>query len=1110
MQTTLLGLAIALILALMAALVGPFFIDWSQFRPQFEAEASRIMGAPVRVEGPLDARLLPAPTLRLNAVTLGSTRDASRIRAGKLDVEFSLSSLMRGEWRATELTLDAVDLTLQLDDQGRLAALSAPGLSNLGALTVDRLTLAGRVTLRDAQAGRAVTLDRVTFAGDVRGPAAAFRGDGEATVGERRVVYRLSSAPAPDNAGQRVRLTFDGARAGVGTEIDGLVTLPAGRPTFEGTLNLTRPVALASSAGALALPWRITSRLTADAQSVRLDQIDAAYGTEDSPLKFSGRAALTLGADPSFDLAMTARQLDADRFLARQGLPAEPFRQIGWLRAAIAAMPPPPMPASVTLGVDAVTLGGRPIQDVALALRGSGTDWRIETFEARIPGATRVTLKDGAIASGSDPRLTGAVSLDSADPDVLLGWLRGQSDLTWRAQQAVQATAQLEVTPRMLALSPFNIRLASGPLSGRVSLSESDQGRTKLDLDVSGDDIALNDPPAFGLALRDATAAALDVSAAVALKRLIVAKREFRNVGLRMQGSADVIAVDRLAFAGSDGGTVEASGRVDRRAGSGSGRIHVGDAATALTLAGLDGVVAASGPLDVEFSASMAANALPRLRARIAGAALDAEIEGASPLSADFDGAVLDLKVRQADIAPLAGMSGDNGLSAALSSKLSITRDAFTFDDLDVQIAGTRARGKLSLTRGPTPRFAGEIGMDTLDLPAAFAALIGARAAPETPLGMPLLRDWQGELNFQALSASLGGIELRPAKGTLTRNADSLFAGRVQGVLGGGSAELTSEARPSGDGVSLNMGVTLKDVDNAALRYRALMMPPGKSSLQATLTSRGRSPSALQGALSGGGTLHASGVRLSNFGLGAFDAAITAADSKTVPNDEALRDVVKLAMGEGALNLPPVDLPFTVSDGRLRVAATSVTTDEARLTLSGGYDWPADQIDGRVALARRDAARQANEPEIGLFIHGTPDAPQTMIDVSALSSWLALRAIDRETRRLDAIERGELPADAPVNAGAPPRAPAAAAPASVAPAGVAPSLAPSAGTPARRAAPKPVLPTPSPPPAVTSSAGPSLAPLPPPIDIKPAPTPRASKRTAPPATGWPTPPARMP
>ena len=59
MQTTLLGLAIAFIIALVAALVGPYFIDWNQFRPQFEAEATRIVGTPV----PFVASCSSAPTL---------------------------------------------------------------------------------------------------------------------------------------------------------------------------------------------------------------------------------------------------------------------------------------------------------------------------------------------------------------------------------------------------------------------------------------------------------------------------------------------------------------------------------------------------------------------------------------------------------------------------------------------------------------------------------------------------------------------------------------------------------------------------------------------------------------------------------------------------------------------------------------------------------------------------------------------------------------------------------------------------------------------------------------------------------------------------------------
>ena len=48
MQTTLLGFAIVIILALVAALVGPFFIDWSSYRGEFEARAGRLTGLEFR------------------------------------------------------------------------------------------------------------------------------------------------------------------------------------------------------------------------------------------------------------------------------------------------------------------------------------------------------------------------------------------------------------------------------------------------------------------------------------------------------------------------------------------------------------------------------------------------------------------------------------------------------------------------------------------------------------------------------------------------------------------------------------------------------------------------------------------------------------------------------------------------------------------------------------------------------------------------------------------------------------------------------------------------------------------------------------------------------
>ena len=147
MQTTLLGLTIAFILALVAALVGPYFIDWNQFRPQFEAEATKVIGAPVRVAGALDARLLPTPTLRLRPVVVGGANDLGKVRADKLDVEFSLGELMRGEWRANQLTVDGLALDLGLDQQGRIDWPASNGtvFTNGVSLLFERVKKSGQI-----------------------------------------------------------------------------------------------------------------------------------------------------------------------------------------------------------------------------------------------------------------------------------------------------------------------------------------------------------------------------------------------------------------------------------------------------------------------------------------------------------------------------------------------------------------------------------------------------------------------------------------------------------------------------------------------------------------------------------------------------------------------------------------------------------------------------------------------------------------------------------------------------------------------------------------------------------------------------------------------------
>jgi AsmA-like protein len=286
--------------------------------------------------------------------------------------------------------------------------------------------------------------------------------------------------------------------------------------------------------------------------------------------------------------------------------------------------------------------------------------------------------------------------------------------------------------------------------------------------------------------------------------------------------------------------------------------------------------------------------------------------------------------------------------------------------------------------------------------------------------------------------------------------------------------------------------------------------------MQMTLSSQGRSAAALVGALSGSGTVTMEAAKFAGLDPRAFEVAVRASDSGQARDDARLKQLVEPALAAGALSVGSVQVPFTIRDGRLRVAATTMDTQGVRAVISGGYDIPADQADVRAALALTLATSTSGRPEIQLFAAGTPDAMTRSVDVAALSSWLAVRAIDHETRRLDAIEKGEPPPPPPTPISIPKEASEDVSP-PVEPFSNVPLPAPN---PRRVKQPPPKAAAPSRPPAPPAAAAPpppasqqQVAPLPAPIEVKPAPGAVAKPKPKPPLALTPqvaSPPQRPP
>jgi large subunit ribosomal protein L24 len=1211
LQTTLLGLAIAFIIALVAALIGPYFIDWNQFRPQFEAEASRIVGTPVRVGGGLDARLLPTPALRLRTVTVGAASDPVRVSADKLDVEFSLGSLLRGEWRASELSLSGFALDLGLDRQGRFSGLSSAARVNLGSLTIDRMNVAGRISLHDAASGVTLRADDLVFGGDVRPQAGTMRGEGAFTWHGARIPFRLSSGQSADGKGTRVRFTADPGGRPLSADIEGVLTFDNAVPLLDGVLTLARPVE-AKGVGDWQ-PWKVSSRVKATPSAATFEQMEAAYGPEDSALRLTGGGSMRFGASPLLQLALSARQFDADRLLGKAAADAEPLRMLPALRTVVASLPALPVPARFELGAEQVVLAGRPLQNIALDVSASDNAWTLGAFAMRAPGATQVAASGVVNLTETPAQFVGPVSIDSVDPDALIAWLQGRADAVYRSQKPLRLSGRATLAPDRIALDDMNAAGAGGVLQGRVALIGNADGPSRFEAALKAASLDLDALSAVAGALAGPPSAWPD-AAQVSLEadRAVIAGQEVHPAALSVSYSPTTLSLDRLAIGdGRSGVSISGAGSFDRGSsrgkltmtaaapslaqigsviapfapvlaqrltapgGEGMARLRLqADAAAAqdsinlhgvvdidapqvkgsvtlaasppaaairafdlaalgraevkaetrlaaqqtaalLALLGLDRVAAAAnGPAWFESSLKGAWGTPLQVSAAVMGAGIDGNVSGTIDPAADPFAAKLNATLRRADLSPLFGLTTGTAAAGdvAFTSRVGIAGNVFTFDDLDGAVGASRVHGRLVLTRGEEAGVDGEIAMDTLDVaPVAAVAFGAAGRDPSAPLARGWLRGWRGRLAFEAARGVLpGGGELRPVRGAIRGDGQSLVLDGVRAGLGGGEVAIDLDARQSaqndGAGTSFKARVQLSGVDGAALRYRGLAMPPGQVALQMTLAGQGRSASGLAGALSGAGTLTLSDARIAGLDPRAFEVALRAGNSGQPTDDIRLKDIVEPVLSAGAVTVASAQIPFAIRDGRLRVENVVLEAPRARIAIAGGYDLPADQMDLRAIMSPVTTKPLNGRPEIRIDLNGSPDRLSRTLDVAALSSWLAMRAIDRETRRLDQLEHGgAVPApesdqlwDDPLPGAEPLPAPQVKVPARdprrKAPAAKAPPRAPApqASTPPAR-------------PADPPASGATLAPLPPPIDIRPAPgalrAPKPRAAVPPAATG---------
>ncbi len=1129
MQTTLLGVAIAIILAVLTALVGPLLVDWNSHRSLFEREASRLIGAPVRIAGAIDARLLPSPRFTADDIEIG--KGGGKIAVRSLGIELALAPLMRGNWRATELHVAGPQVTLGLDASGQIDTPDFPMTFNPDALAVERLSIEdGKVSFVDATSGGAVTLNRFWFNGEARSLIGPFKGEGAVTIGEELFPFRLSSGRYGEDSAIRLHVNIDPVNHPLSIETDGLLTLADGTPHFDGTLSLAKPVGIGLRGSArVTQPWRLSGKVKAGARSALIEQVEFLYGSEEQGQKLTGVADFKFGKSPRFDGVLSGRQIDLDRVqAASDGTRPPPAAAIRELIELGGAAFKPTFPIAIGIGIDQVTLGGNIVQNLRGDISSDAGGWNLDRFEFRAPGYTQVRLS-GRLAVGADGvAFNGPAEIEANDPQVLAAWLEGRSDLPVTPPidlRTLRMSGDLTLGSEKIAFEKLRAEFDRKTISGRLSyIFAAGQSQAKLDAALNAPELDIDAALGFGRALLSGSALARprDMTVAADIGRASIGGFVARDVSARLKVDAGGWQIDRLAVADIGGAAFSASGRIDTtqptprgsvsvdltapdmapvmavvsrfvpaamtprgRAAAAmaparlrarlvvdgtapsalaklsidgslgrarlalsaqanaelfksignagdlkvDGKLEADDGKVLLTMLGLDRTIEIEpGPGAVTLTLNGPANGDLVLDGRLLAKSLDAKVSGTARPFATAPVAAFRTIVTRANAAPLRG-AGDAraALPVTFDGRLALAGDGLTVSDINANIGGSALRGKLNWSLGLPHRISGALDADTVDGATLLAAAIGmptiAPGADKNwvwstePFADGAFGDVVGELSLKARRLDLSApFTVREFSAILRFGKRELSIDDMAGDTGGGRFAGSLGYKDTDSGLTTQAKLSLTGADAAALLPSSARPPvTGTLDVAADVTGSGLSPVALIGSLRGTGKLTLTNAQLAGLDPRAFDAVTRAVDQGLAIDAGRIGTVVRSALDGGQLAVKRATGNLTLRAGQLRLTEFAADINNADLSMSGNVDLTAGSLDARLVLSGASETAAAR-PDIFMSLKGPISAPARNIDVSALSGWLTLRAVDSQARRLRAIEAAQPKPPAPPGA----------------------------------------------------------------------------------------------
>jgi len=754
--------------------VGPYFVDWTSYRADFEREASAILGRKVTVQGAATARLLPFPSVTFSDVAVAGGPDgtpAMTVETFSMDAE--LAPFMSGSVHIFDMRLVRPKAHITIDENGAVDWTMRPSAPfDASHISLEKLTITeGQIVVHRAAGGRDHLLSEINTQVSARSFAGPWRIDGTLRLDGARANLQLSTGKLGEDGALKVRMKVDPVVYPLVVEADGDVSIKDGVALYAGAFKVdARSVSkddLRGIGGATFKlkepddaktppPYRLNGRFALDHKKLDISEFRFETGSLEDPYTADGKALVDLGSDPRFSIEATGAQVRFDESIAAGAeTPAGlTFKdRIAALQTVLVDLPKPAIPGSINVNLPAIVAGDTTFRDVRMLAEPVAGGWQITDLAATLPGRTTLEA-NGLLRTDTELGFEGSLLLAVAQPSGFAAWLARDVDDAIRRLPAAGFKAKVDLAAAKQSFHDLELILGRAKFLGTIDAKQPADARPSMQLALEGGALDVDGLAAFAsLFVSDAGAnRAADQDLDLTVKAGPVAlgglEAETVDTALRIRGGQ--LEVDRLTVGGLAGASISATASLRDFATRPTGSIDASVVAVDL------------GPLVSALARHYPANVLLR--------ELDKRV-------AAYQGLLDDTRI---DMVASAAAGADGAPAMAISANGHAGGSVFSLTASGSSDAGKFATAPLSVSFSATNENA--------------EALVALYGLPTLPLGMI----GPGETSFLAKGTLAGGLET-----TTTLTADD-FGADFAGALALG---------PDGASVKGKVGLRAADLE---------------------------------------------------------------------------------------------------------------------------------------------------------------------------------------------------------------------------------------------------------------------------------------------------------